>query len=199
MRSTGVVDFTNTAGTAFSGARSGPVWQPTQMRCSPFRSQNHPCCRFRVLPEASSNSICNGWSAGTFRKNDPSGSTFELPSSSVFAGLRLGVESHRLDRSVGKLILGRVSVQAEQVRVVPVVQSRGVKLGNWRALRSKRAAQRWRSRLRRRARKRPYLHSKAATKIVTCRRDATKPGIHLREFAPRRPRIHRRARSTSSW
>ena len=43
VRSTAVVVRNSTAGTRFSGARSGPTWQPTQMRCSPLRTQNQPC------------------------------------------------------------------------------------------------------------------------------------------------------------
>ena len=38
-----MVERISTAGTLFSEARSGPVWQPTQMRCSPRRIQNQPC------------------------------------------------------------------------------------------------------------------------------------------------------------
>src|ERR1035441_2266792 len=39
---TGSVLRSSTWGTAFSGARSGPAWQPTHTRCSPRRAQNQP-------------------------------------------------------------------------------------------------------------------------------------------------------------
>ena len=71
----------STSGTRFSDARSGPAWQPTQIRCSPRRAQNHPCSCRNTAPCASSSANRIGRSAGVSTKKDPSASTGAVPSS----------------------------------------------------------------------------------------------------------------------
>ena len=127
---TGSVLRNSTCGAAFSGARSGPAWQPTHTRCSPRRAQNQPFSAATIFP--ADPAARTGWASRSVPAQRKSRPGLPAPGQSLAGGHRPAPRPARWQQSPSGIFSDREVYTFRQSRFAPcaVAQPGRVALGN---------------------------------------------------------------------